>query len=597
MLKKYLDFGLRQKLLILNTGILSLSVLGLALVLVGVQQKQFSETGKTVLFAVNESNKESARSFDELNSQVKENLQQMAVAVGDSLAGATQLALEKEKSTIRSEWENTLKDRAVSLADLLAKVAPSAILANNFLDLVNYTKSATQNLDVVYAIYLKTDGKPLTRYLNRKDPVVQRYLKTGNGRNKVEKVINASLSDESVFVVEKPVEIEGQILGKIKLCISKSSANHKEDQQSNRFMDQLSNRFNDLIAANTQRIHTIVGKESQKVNENMQKILETVSSTNEQSVSTIGRVIEKSFDAIKRKTRLIITAIGGTSIVTIFVVLFFFLTKITNTIRRIVDNLSQNSEKVASSSAHISTASQTLAQGSSTQAGSIEETSSSLEEMSSMIMQNANSAMQTDKLMKETDRVVGHATESMTTLTTSISEISKASEKTSRIIGTIDEIAFQTNLLALNAAVEAARAGELGAGFAVVADEVRNLAMRAAEAAKNTADLIKGTVEKVKTGSDLVNASNEAFYQVAEISRKTAHLVSKITTASNEQTQGIQQINKAVAAIDAITQQNAANAEESAGASEVMSYQAEQMRRFVGELVALVDGRNGNPSS
>ncbi|MGD9224114.1 MAG: methyl-accepting chemotaxis protein [Desulfobacteraceae bacterium] len=597
MLTKYLNIGLRQKLLILNIGILSLSVFGLALVLVGVQQKQFSETGKTVLSAVNVSNKESARSFDELNIQVKQNLRQMAQTVGESLAEATQLALEKEKSTIRFEWENTLKDRAVSLADLLAKVAPSAILANNFLDLIAYTKSATQNSDVVYAIYLKTNGKPLTRYLNRKDPIVQRYLKTGNGRSKIEKVINASLSDDSVFVVEKQVALEGQALGVVKLCISKSSADQKEDQQSNRFMDQLSKRFNDLIVANTQRIHSIVGKESLQVSENMQTILETVSSRNEQSVSTIGQVIEESFDAVKQKTRLIIAFMGGASIVTIFVVLFFFLTKITNTIRRIVDNLSQNSEKVASSSAQISTASQTLAQGSSTQAGSIEETSSSLEQMSSMIKQNANNAMQTDELMKETDRVVGHATESMTALTSSISEISKASEKTSKIIGTIDEIAFQTNLLALNAAVEAARAGELGAGFAVVADEVRNLALRAAEAAKVTADLIKGTVEKVKTGSDLVKASNEAFSKVTKISHKTACLVSEITTASNEQTQGIQQINKAVAEIDTITQQNAANAEESASASEVMSYQAEHMRRFVGELVTLVDGGNGNPSS
>jgi methyl-accepting chemotaxis protein len=597
MLKKYLNIGLRQKLLILNIGILSLSVFGLALVLVGVQQKQFSETGKTVLSAVKESNKEGTHSFDKLSIQVKQNLQQMAQTVGDSLADATQLALEKEKATIRSEWEKTIKNRALSLADLLAKVAPSAILANNFLDLIAYTKSATQNPDVVYAIYLKTNGKPLTRYMNRKDPIVQRYLKTGNGRSKIEKVINASLSDDSVFVVEKPVAIEGQMLGMIKLCISKSSADQKEDQQTNGFMDQLSNRFNDLIVANTRRIHTIVGKESQKVNENMHKILEAVSSTNEQSVSTIGQVIEESFNAVKQKTRLIIVVMGGASIVTIFVILFFLMTKITNTIRRIVDNLSRNSEKVASSSAQISSASQTLAQGSSTQASSIEETSSSLEEMSSMIKQNANNAMQTDKLMKETDRVVGHATESMTALTSSICEISKASEKTSKIIGTIDEIAFQTNLLALNAAVEAARAGELGAGFAVVADEVRNLAMRAAEAAKVTADLIKGTVEKVKTGSDLVNASNEAFSQVTKISNETACLVSEITTASNEQTQGIQQINKAVAEIDAITQQNAANAEEFASASEVMSYQAEHMRRFVGELVALVDGGNGNPSS
>jgi methyl-accepting chemotaxis protein len=181
----------------------------------------------------------------------------------------------------------------------------------------------------------------------------------------------------------------------------------------------------------------------------------------------------------------------------------------------------------------------------------------------------------------------------MNRLTGSMREISTASEETSKIIKTIDEIAFQTNLLALNAAVEAARAGEAGAGFAVVADEVRNLAMRAAEAAKNTADLIEGTVKKVQDGSDLVNRTNEAFIQVSESSSKVGDLVGEISAASNEQAQGIEQVNTAVAEMDKVTQQNAANAEESASASEEMSAQAEQMKAIVGELVALVGtGRN-----
>ena len=175
-------------------------------------------------------------------------------------------------------------------------------------------------------------------------------------------------------------------------------------------------------------------------------------------------------------------------------------------------------------------------------------------------------------------------------LTESMGEITRASEETSKIIKTIDEIAFQTNLLALNAAVEAARAGEAGAGFAVVADEVRNLAMRAADAAKNTANLIEGTVKKVKDGSDLVSRTNEAFQQVAGSSAKAADLVAEIAAASNEQAQGINQINTAVTELDKVTQQNAANAEESASAAEEMSAQAETMLGMVGELVAMVGG-------
>jgi methyl-accepting chemotaxis protein len=240
----------------------------------------------------------------------------------------------------------------------------------------------------------------------------------------------------------------------------------------------------------------------------------------------------------------------------------------------------------------VSSAAQSLAEGSSEQAASLEETSSSLEEMSSMTKQNADNAKQANSLMGEAKQVVGTANESMGKLTESMGEITKASEETSKIVKTIDEIAFQTNLLALNAAVEAARAGEAGAGFAVVADEVRNLAMRAADAAKNTATLIEGTVKKVKDGSELVGRTNEAFKQVAGSSAKAADLVAEISAASSEQAQGIGQINTAVTELDKVTQQNAANAEESASASEEMSAQAETMKGMVDELVAIV-GRSG----
>ena len=195
--------------------------------------------------------------------------------------------------------------------------------------------------------------------------------------------------------------------------------------------------------------------------------------------------------------------------------------------------------------------------------------------------------------MNEANTVVKKANDSMSELTGSMEGISRASEKTFKIIKNIDEIAFQTNLLALNAAVEAARAGEAGAGFAVVADEVRNLAMRAANAAKDTADLIEGTIKEVKNGSDLVDKTNEAFGQVAERSSKVGELVGEIAAASNEQAQGIEQVNKAITEMDKVVQQNAANAEESASASEEMNDQAMNMKRLVDDLVTLV-GRNGN---
>ena len=267
-----------------------------------------------------------------------------------------------------------------------------------------------------------------------------------------------------------------------------------------------------------------------------------------------------------------------------------FARSVTRPVNRIIEGLNDGSEQVASASSQVSTASQSLAEGSSEQAASIEETSSSLEEMASMTRQNADHANQADNLMKEAKESVEGANTSMNELTFSMGEISKASDETSKIIKTIDEIAFQTNLLALNAAVEAARAGEAGAGFAVVADEVRNLALRAAEAAKNTSALIEDTTRKVKGGSELVEKTNQAFSEVSDKAAQVAGLLGEISAASSEQAQGIDQVNKAVAEMDKVVQQNAANAEESASASEEMSAQAEQMKGMVNELVVLVGG-------
>lgn len=238
----------------------------------------------------------------------------------------------------------------------------------------------------------------------------------------------------------------------------------------------------------------------------------------------------------------------------------------------------------------ISTSSRQLAEGTSEQAAAIEQTSSSLEEMSSMTRQNAENASQADQLMVKTKESVNRSSQMMDRLTTSMGEITRASEETSKIIKTIDEIAFQTNLLALNAAVEAARAGEAGAGFAVVAEEVRNLAMRAAEAAKNTASLIEGTVQKINDGSELVGQTESEFREVALNVAKSSELVGEISAASLEQAQGIEQMNKAISEMDKVVQKNAANAEESAAAAEEMNAQANQIQELVMQLEKLISG-------
>ncbi|OHB54987.1 MAG: hypothetical protein A2Y12_01000 [Planctomycetes bacterium GWF2_42_9] len=259
-------------------------------------------------------------------------------------------------------------------------------------------------------------------------------------------------------------------------------------------------------------------------------------------------------------------------------------------ITRIIAGLTEGAEQVASASGQVSSASQSLAEGATEQAAGLEETSSSLEEMSSMTKQNADNAQQANTLATETRKAANNGAEAMSRMSTAIRDIQKSSDETAKIIKVIDEIAFQTNLLALNAAVEAARAGEAGKGFAVVAEEVRNLAMRSAEAAKNTANMIEESVKNSKNGVDIATEVGKVLEEIVQSIGKTTDLVGEIAAASSEQAQGIDQVNTAVAQMDKVTQQNAANAEESASASEELSAQAEQMNQIVQELVDLVGG-------
>ncbi|MGD8845228.1 MAG: methyl-accepting chemotaxis protein [Desulfobacteraceae bacterium] len=307
-------------------------------------------------------------------------------------------------------------------------------------------------------------------------------------------------------------------------------------------------------------------------------------------VGSAGSLLEAADDELRRvkhvavTTTLIIIAMGLTMFGTIA---FWLIRSITRALGRAISGLNYNTEQVTGASMELSASSRSLADGASSQAASLEETSASLEELSSMTKQNADNALQADNLMKKSLQLANTATDSMSDLNLSMDEITIASEETSKIIKTIDEISFQTNLLALNAAVEAARAGESGAGFAVVADEVRNLAMRAAEAAKNTSVLIAGTTEKIGQGGDLVARATEAFNAVVDNAAKVAGLVGEIAAASGEQANGIEQLNKAVAQMDGVTQGNAAKSEETASASQQLYAQADQMKAIVRDLVNL----------
>jgi methyl-accepting chemotaxis protein len=253
-----------------------------------------------------------------------------------------------------------------------------------------------------------------------------------------------------------------------------------------------------------------------------------------------------------------------------------------------VSDVRESSIKLTELSGVIDSSSTNLANGASTQAAAMEETASMLKEISEKTRHNTDTVLDAQKLMAETTQIVSNTNESLKGLRQSMDEVNEASIKTARIVQTIDGIAFQTNLLALNAAVEAARAGETGAGFAVVADEVRNLARKSAEASKNTQEIIGSNIQNIKKSAQLAVNSDEAFSTLMKVTEKLVDHLKIITESSQDQSQGIAEIEKAIDNMNTIIQSNAANAEESAAVSSELATMSDNIEAFVNKLDKMV---------
>ncbi|MDR2386395.1 MAG: methyl-accepting chemotaxis protein [Deltaproteobacteria bacterium] len=263
----------------------------------------------------------------------------------------------------------------------------------------------------------------------------------------------------------------------------------------------------------------------------------------------------------------------------------------------ITESLTHGSEEVERASLELSQASQSVAAGTSENAAALEETSAAIEELSSMTKRNGENAAQAKNLIDMARQAVVDSEGSMDKVMAAMDKIAVSGTQIGNIIKTIDEIAFQTNLLALNAAVEAARAGESGAGFAVVADEVRNLAIRSAEAAKNTAGLIDKTIGDITFGSALIKKTYEAFETLVDEVVKVSEIIEGVAEASTEQSQGISQITTAIHEMDQVTQNNAAASEETAGAAQSLSSEAHTLEESAQELLVLVTGKRSELAS
>jgi methyl-accepting chemotaxis protein/methyl-accepting chemotaxis protein-1 (serine sensor receptor) len=272
------------------------------------------------------------------------------------------------------------------------------------------------------------------------------------------------------------------------------------------------------------------------------------------------------------------------------VVVSFVVRQVNQVLRSSVHELAESSEQIAAAATEVSSSSQSLAQGSSQQAATIEETSSVSVEINSMAQRNTENSKETASIVTESEGKFKKANDSLSEMVVAMEGISTSSQKISKIIKVIDEIAFQTNILALNAAVEAARAGEAGMGFAVVADEVRSLAQRCAQAAKDTTDLIEDSIQKSDDGMLKVDQVAVSIREITEQSAQIKTLVDEINLGSIEQSRGIDQISTSIGQMEQVTQSSAANAEETAAAAEELSAQAKSLKDVVSRLRSMVDG-------
>lgn len=343
----------------------------------------------------------------------------------------------------------------------------------------------------------------------------------------------------------------------------------------------------------TKRAGEIFATQTTPALQEVQKYLSQIVTAARESAETRNAAMQTEADS----SRSLVTGVSAAGILSAIVLAYWITRGLVKLLKRIVAGLNEGAAQVNDAAEQVSTASQQLAEGASEQASALEETSSAIEEMASTMQANAEHAREANELANQARSAAADGDKTVTRLNATMGGINESSEKISKIIKVIEEIAFQTNLLALNAAVEAARAGEHGKGFAVVADEVRNLAMRAAQAAKETTSLIEDAAGRSREGVTVADEVGRALNAIVGDVAKVSDLVSGISAATQEQAQGVEQINTAVSEMDKVTQGNAANAEQSAAAAEELSAQSQNLRNMVSELLALVGGSSEQNSA
>ncbi len=484
-------------------------------------------------------------------------------------------SLQWEDVTDKRQYEKTILDytgkiEAIGKSQAVIEFAMDGTILtanDNFLNVVGYSLDEIQGKH--HSMFVEEDYKNSPEYKQLWEKLNNGIYDNGDykriGKNGKEIWIQASYNPvmgedgKPCKVVKYATDITKQM----------DALNNIENLVADAVAGKLANRID------TTEYDGFIEKLCNGINKLMDTVVEPVNEANRvmQALSSgdLTQVIEGNFEGDFDK---LCVAINGS----------------VETLQGMVAQIREAADTINTAASEISHGNTDLSQRTEEQASSLQETASSMEELTSTVKQNANNARQANQLASSARDQAEKGGNVVTRAVEAMFEINNSSKKIADIIGVIDEIAFQTNLLALNAAVEAARAGEQGRGFAVVATEVRNLAQRSADAAKEIKSLIKDSVEKVESGTQLVDESGNTLSQIVKSVKQVSDIVAEIAAASQEQSAGIEEVNKAIAQMDEVTQQNAALVEEAAAASESMDEQSRNLVKIMDFFTLSKDG-------